>query len=59
MSEQEPRPPFDPTRSIEFELSDRSVAELNHVVAEVDQDPDTVVNWLLQNCASQALVTLD
>jgi len=51
MSEQEP---FPPTRTVELELSDRAIAELNHVVHDLDEDPDTVVNWLLRNCTGQA-----
>jgi len=34
------------------------VAELNHAVAELDEDPELVVDWLLQKCAGQAVVSL-
>ena len=49
---------YPPTRSVELELSDRAVAELNHAVADLDEDPDTIVNWLLRNCTGQACVCL-
>lgn len=53
--------PFPPTKTVEFELSHRAIAELNHVVDDIDEnhDADTVVNWLLLNCAGQAYASLD
>jgi hypothetical protein len=51
-------PPYEPTKSIELELSHRAVAELNHAVAQLDEDPDTIVTWLLLNCSGQAVLSL-
>jgi hypothetical protein len=51
--------PFPPMKTVEFELSHRAIAELNHVVDNTGHNHDTVVNWLLLNCAGQAYASLD